>query len=294
MFPKVEKMPKYRTGGFLREHVNITILVLLILNTIFLFLPGIPLSIIGFFLPEILGLPVVWQFFISFLIEVGFMMLLWQFIVPFGLKLPNGKQTFLQNSFSIGLSRVKPLWRNLIIGIGSFIIFGISAFLIGSMFGDYHFIPQILFTGYNWLFYFIYMLRPGIWEEIAFRGVLLNLQIRKYNKIVVIFLNGLLFGIYHFVNLLFGMPLSSTLIQVIFASQLGITLAYIFIKTNSLLPCIILHYLINAVGSIFQTFTFPNVIIEILFVIIGLGFLPMVLTIIFVFMITKYSSRNLK
>ena len=39
MFPKVEKMAVYKTGGFLREHVNVGTLVILILSFIIMFLP---------------------------------------------------------------------------------------------------------------------------------------------------------------------------------------------------------------------------------------------------------------
>ena len=277
-------MAIYKIGGFLREHVNTGILVLLILYTIFLFLPII---IIDLLRPLLFNLPIIWFLFIRFFIEVGFLILLWQIIVPLGLKLPNGKQTFRQHSFSIGLTRVKPLWKNLIIGIGSFIILGFSALLIGEIFGNYIFIPEILIADYNWMILFVFMLIPGIWEEIAFRGVILNLQVRKYSKTTVILLNGILFGLFHFINILFGQSFGQTLIQVISGSCIGISFAYMYIKTNSLLPSIILHYLIDAVGSIFQTFVFPNSVNLVLFKILGFGVFPMILIVFFVFLLTR-------
>ena len=283
MFPKVEKMTDYKTGGFLREHVNVGTLVLLILYTIFLFLPNIVLAPLN---PFLLRLPIIALLLLSFLIIVGFLILLWQIIVPFGLKLPNGKESFKDHSRTIGLSRVKPLWRNLVIGIGSIGIFGLSTVILGEILGNYIFVRNFFFIGYNW-FLLVIMLIPGIWEEVAFRGVILNLQMRKYSKYSVIFLNGIIFGLFHFVNMLGGQELSTTLLQVIYASCLGISFAYMFIKTNSLLPSIIAHYLIDSVGQIFLTVVIQNDVELALFVIFGIGVIPMILIILLTKLVAK-------
>jgi len=277
MFPKAEKMAEYKTGGFLREHVNVGTLVLLILYFIFLFLPGfviLPLS------PFLLDIPTVSALFIEFFIIVGFLILLWQIIVPYGLKLPNGEMTFIEHSRSIGLSRVRPLWRNLVIGLGSIALFGLSTVLLGELLGTYYPIPEILFFGFRW-FLFVIMLIPGIWEEVAFRGVILNLQLRKYSILTVIFLNGIIFGLFHFVNLL-AQNLFLTVLQVIYASCLGISFAYMFIKTNSLLPSILVHYLINSVGQFFLTIELTNRVNLALFAVFGVGVIPMILIMILV------------
>jgi membrane protease YdiL (CAAX protease family) len=289
MFPKVEKMAEYKTGGFLREHVNVGTLVLLILYFIFLFLPGF---VIGPLAPLLLDIPKVFSLFIQFFIIVGFLLLLWQIIVPYGLKLPNEDITFIEHARSIGLSRVKPLWRNLLIGFGSIALFGLSTVLLGELLGTYYVIPEILFLGFNW-FLFVLMLIPGIWEEVAFRGVILNLQLKKYNKLTVIFLNGILFGLFHFVNLLVTKDLFLTGLQVIYASCLGISFAYMFIKTKSLLPSILAHYLIDSVGQFFLTIEILNKVNIALFAIFGVGVIPMVLIMLLVKFLAKSESRQM-
>ena len=82
MFPRIERMSYYKTGGFLREHPNITTLVLLILYFIFLYLSNFVVYLLLLLNP---GLPSIWINFIIFFISVGFLILLWQIIVPFGL-----------------------------------------------------------------------------------------------------------------------------------------------------------------------------------------------------------------
>ena len=79
--------------------------------------------------------------------------------------------------------------------------------LIGNLFGTWFLDWKILFgnpsitTGLGW-FLFILMLIPGIWEEVAFRGVILNLQLKKYSNTISIMLYGVLFGLFHLTNLI--------------------------------------------------------------------------------------------
>jgi membrane protease YdiL (CAAX protease family) len=60
------------------------------------------------------------------------------------------------------------------------------------------------------------MLVPGIWEEIAFRGVILTLLLKKYSEKKSIIINGLLFGGVHFINIIQGADVVSTIIQMVY------------------------------------------------------------------------------
>jgi len=290
MFPRIERMSYYKTGGFLREHPNITTLVLLILYFIFLYLSNFVVYLLLLLNP---GLPSIWINFIIFFISVGFLILLWQIIVPFGLKLPNGKQDFVEYSRSIRLSNVKPLWRNIMIGLGAIVMYGFSTVLMGEILGDYIFVPNLYLLGLNW-FLFVLMLIPGIWEEISFRGVILQLELKKYSYTTVILLNGIIFGLFHFVNVIFGQNLLSTIYQVIFAVSMGISFTYMVIKTKSLLPSIITHYLINSLGQIFLTTIITDEVNRALFLIFAVGVLPMILTLIIVKLLVNDDQKHLK
>ncbi len=131
MFPKVEKMAEYKTGGFLREHVNIGTTSLMIL--IFCFgLLVIPIEFL--LLPVILTLSFLEVMFLEFALSFGLYALLLLVVVPRGLKLPR-KESFKAFSRTIGLSTVKPLWRNIFLGVISIVIFGLSLILVGNLFG---------------------------------------------------------------------------------------------------------------------------------------------------------------
>ena len=282
MFPKVEKLAGYVTGGFLREHVNTSTGVLMILYFIFLFLIG---EIQSLLFPFTQNLPLLGILIVNFIISIGVLSLIWFIIVPLGLKLPK-KEDFKDFSHTINLSNITPLWRNLLIGVGTLFLFSLSTVILGTLLGTWAFDPGILtrpptsFINLGW-FFFIFMLIPGIWEEVAFRGVIANLQLKKYTKTTVIILNGVLFGLFHFVNL-FGGQYYSTSMQVIYASCLGIAFAYMYVRTESLLPSMIAHYLLNSVGQIFSSATFTNNVNSTIYSIVGVGIIPMVLIIIFV------------
>jgi membrane protease YdiL (CAAX protease family)/predicted permease len=292
MFVKVEKMAGYETGGFLREHINVSTLVMLVLTLIFtMFVPliiGFPLI---FFASQ---LPFIALLFIDFFLIMGSLALLNLVIVPFGLKLPNGKENFKQYSSAIGFKPFRPLWQELLIGISIFLIYGLISFIVGLFFGTYNFQASIEylfsppapgFFTFGW-FAIIFNLRPAIMEEITFRGVILSLQKKRYTQTTVILLNGIIFGLFHYINLLTIPDPFSISIQVFFASCLGITFSYMYFKTKSIIPGIIVHFLINVFGILF----YPSSITQlnsVIYAIIGNSILPMIFMILFVRVVMK-------
>ena len=192
---------------------------------------------------------------LQFSLMFGFLALLLLYIVPYGLNLPNGVQNFSEYTEEIQLKGKSSVKNNLIlagIAAGIFILFEIFA---GVFMREITFDFSLLFSlpqadslgAFGW----IYSLRPGIWEEIAFRGVVLTMLLKKYSEKHAIIIDGLLFGLIHFMNILFGAGLLETLTQFAYATILGFFLAYMYIKTESLVSCIITHYLIDVFGLVF-------------------------------------------
>ncbi|MFW9987368.1 MAG: type II CAAX prenyl endopeptidase Rce1 family protein [Candidatus Odinarchaeota archaeon] len=286
MFPKEKKNGEYITGGFLRKNVNCGTATLLILYFVFMFLVA-PIEFL--LLPILFDLPVLATLFIDFFINLGLLALLWLVVVPLGLKLPN-KESFKEYTQTIKLVTFKPVWRNLLICITSIVVFGASTVFFAILLGSYSFDPSILLRNpkiesgglrMGW-FIFLFMIRAGLWEEVAFRGVILNLQLKKYSRTTSIILNGLFFGLFHLLNLLSGQNYYVTFMQVIFASFLGFSFAYMYTKTKSLIPCIIIHYLIDTIGQLFLNVSFPNLFNATLFLIFGIGVVPTFLIMIIV------------
>lgn len=126
-----------------------------------------------------------------------------------------------------------------------------------------YFIPLLLIVSVNlWngininnstneiIFYILTMLNVGFIEEIIFRGFLFKMM-EKTNLKRAIIVSSITFGIGHIVNLLNGVDLISTLMQICYAIAIGYVFVTIFYKSKSLIPCIITHSLINSL-SIFN------------------------------------------
>ncbi|MDJ0924519.1 MAG: CPBP family intramembrane metalloprotease [Acidimicrobiia bacterium] len=93
-------------------------------------------------------------------------------------------------------------------------------------------------------FILILALVPALWEELAFRGLMLtNLQ-RRYRPWMAVVLTGGFFGLMHFSNLVIREP-QQVVAEVMMATAVGIAWGYVVAKTGSVVPAMVLHYFIN-------------------------------------------------
>ena len=289
MFPKLDRTPQFETRGLLRNKPIIGVIVILLLFQLF---PWIATFIEIIFLPLIMELEYIGILFFEFFYTEGFFILLFLLIVPKGMKLPRKDETILSYTKTIGLTRVKPLGRNLLVGFGATFILCCSLFIGANLLGVFIFAPDFLFwdpnpiymgfASFGW-FIWVFVIRPGLWEEVAFRGVVIPLLSKKYKKLLTILVSGVIFGLAHAFNiigvLLSGGPHIFTLFQVIYTTLIGFSMGYMFLKTKSLLPSIIYHYLIDTVGLIFLNVYIENMFLVGVFLIVFLGVIPSILNI---------------
>lgn len=87
------------------------------------------------------------------------------------------------------------------------------------------------------MFFYACLLGPVL-EELLYRGVLLQ-SMRKYNERFAIFLSAAIFGLMH-----------ENYQQFILGFLLGIPLAVVAVKYNSLVPSIITHIIVNTTASV--------------------------------------------
>lgn len=93
--------------------------------------------------------------------------------------------------------------------------------------------------------YMLSMVLVGFLEEVIFRGLLFQ-AMRPEGEKTAILVSSLTFGVGHIVNLLLGAPLFETLLQLVYASAIGFCFTAVFIRSGSLLPCILAHAVTNA------------------------------------------------
>ena len=311
MFPKLEKTAEYKTGGSLRNMPVIGAIVLTVLYVVFLWLSTFAEFLVLIPFKSIITInDHITLLFVDFFFIFGFLTLLGFYVIPKGMKLPEKSDSFKDYTKKIRLSTTKPLLRNILLGVGSFVIFGVVVLLGATTLGNYVFDPSILFgnpnpyiiglAGLGW-FLFIYMLIPGIWEETVYRGVVIPMLLKKYHVRTSLIISSVIFGFGHTFNLitytLIGIDPLTALIsvsyQVTYATLLGFAFGYMYIKSKSLLPSIILHYLIDSVGLIFLNTYISDIFLTGVFLICFLGLIPAILITLLVKFVVKTDAPSI-
>ena len=101
--------------------------------------------------------------------------------------------------------------------------------------------------------YIIAMLFVGLLEELIFRGLLFGAMYEDSPKAAVI-VSSVTFGIGHIINLVngSGAGLLPSILQVIYATAAGFMFVMIYIRTKSLIGCILAHGIFNSL-SVFSS-----------------------------------------
>jgi membrane protease YdiL (CAAX protease family) len=156
------------------------------------------------------------------------------YLVPSILGLPNGRKSLREYCYDIRLLPMRPLGRNVLLGLllatltlGSILA---ASLLTGRFVLDWSYVPAL-----RW----VKGLTRGIWEEVFFRGIVLVLFMRLFSRRIAIFFSAFFFALVH-LN-----PLTATLgkvVDVISIFFLGLLFTYVVLKTGSLLPAIVFHY----------------------------------------------------
>jgi len=102
---------------------------------------------------------------------------------------------------------------------------------------------------YETLLYMASMVCVGFLEEVIFRGFLFK-AMSKDGLTSAVIVSSMTFGIGHIVNLFngSGAQLLSNLCQVGYATAVGFLFVILFLKTGSLVPCIVTHSAVNALS----------------------------------------------
>lgn len=164
--------------------------------------------------------------------------------VPKILGLQLNKHSISQFFEKIGLGWLRLISKEILLGIIAVIlIFFVNIVYFWILSPEYPYYPnyinQIVFEK-------AFFLGISFWREITFRGIFLSVLMKKYHKIVVIFLNSLIYLFYIYIKFLIFLNLQMFLsFELIIVSFLiffyALINSYLFFKTNSLIPCIVLN-----------------------------------------------------
>ncbi|MFW9910646.1 MAG: lysostaphin resistance A-like protein [Candidatus Thorarchaeota archaeon] len=185
----------------------------------------------------------------------------WFWLVPHAMLLPAGRISFEKYVNTIHLDRTsgKPYAKNILYALVCVLIFCLGLLIASFLTGEYIFdINRILGfpdnQGNLGSFAFVFNLIPGLFEEVAYRGVILVLLLRKYSEKASVVISGIMFGVSHIINILAGGVSWNTLTQVLTGILIGVLFAYIVLKSGTLLITVVIHYLYNSLSILFVVF----------------------------------------
>jgi membrane protease YdiL (CAAX protease family) len=238
-------------------HPIMTSILVIIVYIIFIIIGEVSSVIISLLLEENAILSQIIRFTILLFLN-GFV---WFWLVPTVMLIPDGKITLDKYVNIIKLDRqsARPFTKNILYALLCTTIFCFGFLIASLLTGEYNFeISRIIGLPDNQgnlkSFAFVFNLIPGIFEEIAYRGVILVLLLRKYSEKVSIIISGIIFGVGHLINTLVSGFSWNTLTQVITGILVGAFFAYLALKSGTLLITIVIHYLYNSFSILFVVF----------------------------------------
>jgi membrane protease YdiL (CAAX protease family) len=166
-------------------------------------------------------------------------------VVPGLLRLPTGSTTIAGFPGDAGLSRIRPLGRNMLLLLCIYATFAASQtagqWVNHEVMGG----PFDIDPGRHSLFGADAPIQ-AVFEEIFMRGVMLAYLLTRYSKGRAVLVSSAVFAGIHLLNML--NPASNpvwVLAQVVWAFAIGVMYAEIFVRTRSLYLPILIHYLVN-------------------------------------------------
>jgi membrane protease YdiL (CAAX protease family) len=223
-------------------------------------------------------------------------------VVPFILRLPKGSRSFTAYLQDIRLRSGRPLLLLLGFTLSCYVIKAGSQ-IIGTIVYRVSLGLPITYTFLQYVMDLstavnsgsLYWMLPSMYEEVLFRGIVLTLFMNRYSVRQSIEISALGFGLFHLMNMLNpGATVISVLAQVGYCSVIGLFYGYITIKSDSLLPAMLLHWLGNAFIYTFTRYIelYASVPVQSLYLVVfGLGLIPTGLMILWVrYVTTKWQQ----
>ena len=156
------------------------------------------------------------------------------YLMPYVIGLPNGRKSFQDYCRDIRLLPVTPLGRNILLGLLMATLtlscIFLASLLTGHFVFDWSMVPAL-----RW----VKGLTRGIWEEVFFRGIILVLFMRVYPLRKAVFFSTFLFAVVHLNPMAINLEIIVDVVSIFF---MGLLFTYLVLKTGSLLPAIVFHY----------------------------------------------------
>lgn len=152
-----------------------------------------------------------------------------------------------------GLTKVRPL-SAILITVPAFLVVINNFPIIGLMTGN----VRIVKTGIYLVLYAVESLSIGLFEEIAFRGVLFPAFLENHRSstkqiFLSAFVSSAAFGAIHLFNLMAGAGFGGVILQIGYSFLIGGMCSAVLLRTHNVWICVILHTLFDFGGFLTET-----------------------------------------
>ena len=161
----------------------------------------------------------------------------------------------LHEGFRVMNPLQKPFWRSILFIIPPFLVVVNNMPILSLAWGDAYIIHS---APAYWVWFILECLAIGLFEELAFRGVIfLMLAEKRHSTRKGLFwsliLTSAVFGAVHLLNVLMGAGIGGVIMQIGYSFLIGAMCSVVLLKTRNIWLCVLLHAVYDFSGTLVPT-----------------------------------------
>ena len=149
----------------------------------------------------------------------------------------------------------KPFWKSLLFIIPPLLVVVNNMPILSMFWGDAYIVHS---APVYWVWFALECLAIGLFEELAFRGVIFLMFAEKRHTtrkglFWSLILTSAVFGAVHLVNVLMGAGIGGVILQIGYSFLIGAMCSVVLLKTRNIWLCVLLHAIYDFSGTLVPT-----------------------------------------
>ena len=149
----------------------------------------------------------------------------------------------------------KPFWRSLLFTLPPFLVVVNNMPILSLLWGDAYIVHS---APAYWVWFSLECLAIGLFEELAFRGVIFLMLAEKRHAtrkglFWSLILTSAVFGAVHLANVLLGAGIGGVILQIGYSFLIGAMCSVVLLKTRNIWLCVLLHAVYDFCGTLVPT-----------------------------------------
>jgi len=149
----------------------------------------------------------------------------------------------------------KPFGRALLFALPPFLVVVNNMPILSMLWGDAYIVHS---APVYWVWFALECLAIGLFEELAFRGVIFLMIAEKRHTtrkglFWSLILTSAVFGVVHLANVLLGAGIGGVLLQIGYSFLIGAMCSVVLLKTRNIWLCVLLHAIYDFSGTLVPT-----------------------------------------